>query len=110
MKKTGKIFSIKIGGSNFPISTQVEEVRIKHIEDFINRKFEEIKNKNERLTFTENLALTLLHITDLLIDSEEKNIRMKNEILRDIKSLRSAIAEICEFIAEKKQFFEDDAG
>jgi cell division protein ZapA (FtsZ GTPase activity inhibitor) len=110
MKRSGKTISIKIGGSVFPITSPVSDVRIKQIEAFVNRKFDEIKAKNARLTFSENLMLTLLHITDLLIDSEEKNIRMKNDMMGEVKSIKSAVSEIGEFIDEKANAFDDEAG
>ena len=110
MKKTGKTIGIKIGGSIFPITSPVSEVRIKQIEAFINRKFEEIKSKNARLTFSEILTLTLLHITDQLIDSEERNIRLRNDMMGEVKSIRSAVSEIGEFISDKANAFDDEAG
>jgi len=110
MKKTGKTVSIKIGGSIFSIQSPVGDARVKQIEGFINRKFEEIKVKNPRLTFSEIMTLTLLHIADEFIDAEERNIRLRNEVMGELKTLKHAVAEIREFIEEKVSSFEDEAG
>lgn len=110
MKKAGKTVSIKIGGSIFSIQSPVGDARVKQIESFINRKFEEIKVKNPRLTFSEVMTLTLLHIADEFIDAEERNIRLRNEVMGELKTLKHAVAEIREFIEEKVSSFEDEAG
>ncbi len=108
MTKKGKNVSIKIGGSVFTIQSPVGDARVKQIESFVNRKFEEIKSKNSKLTFSEALTLTVLYITDSLIDSEEKNNRLRNEMMGQIKSLKGAVAEINEFIDDKIHSFEED--
>ena len=111
MSKKGKNVSIKIGGSVFTIQSPVGDARVKQIEGFVNRKFDEIKSKNSKLTFSEALTLTVLYITDSLIDSEEKNNRLRNEMMGQIKSLKGAVAEINEFIDDKIHGFdEDEAG
>lgn len=110
MRKSGKSVSIKIGGSVFSIHSPVSSVRVKQIEGFINRKFDEIKAKNPRLTHSELMVLTVLHITDELIDSEEKNMRLRNETMGELKTLKEAVAEVREFIDEKIDAFEDEAG
>ena len=108
-KKSGKSVSIKIGGSIFTIQSHVPSVRIKQIEGLINRKFEEIKSKSAKLSFQDCMALTLLYMTDTLIDAEEKNIRVRKEAIQEVKFLKEAAAEIGEFIEEKLSTFEDEA-
>lgn len=110
MRKSTKPLKIKIGGNLIAIQTQVGELRVKQIESFINKKYNEVKLKNPGLTYTEYLILTLLYLTDELMDAKERFKTLYNSAIEEIRMIRESALEIGEFIENKISGLDDEAG
>lgn len=104
-----KNHKIVIGGSTFMIRSDVEETRIREIEDFLNSDLDRLMGRGSKVPFTDALVLMLFKQADTLMDRQQDARERIAEAAREARSIRSEMEEIRQMVTNHAQNLDDGA-
>ncbi len=86
-----KTYEVKILGQRYKIRSDEDEEYISRLAKFVNEQLQEVQ-KSSRTVATHNVAiLAALNIADKLIKTQEKDQRLKEEVLKKIRRILKLI-------------------
>ncbi len=98
---------ITIDGSPFVIRSDVEEARIREIEELINSDIEKIRGRSRKVPFTDALVLVLFKLADSLMDRQNRSHERLDAAARELKAIRTDMDEIQAMVTRKRESIED---
>jgi hypothetical protein len=107
-----KNHKIVLDGSTFMIRSDVDEGRIREIEQTLNDNLEKVRGgTGPKVPFTDALVLVLFKLADTLLDRQAVSRDRLDHATRELSAIHGQIEEIRQLVAERLEMMEeDDAG
>ncbi len=90
------------------IRSDVDDERIRRIEEFVNELLARQRAHGQRIAVTDALALALFRVTDLLLDEREVHDRGLRDVLGEISALANEIDAMDATVERRIALIEND--